>query len=120
MRKWWLVGLGVLVVVVAVLGFALANLNRWLERNRDWLAAQASQALGREVRFQEVGVSLRGGVAARLEALRIADDPAWSKDPFLEARAVRVAVRILPALLGRFEVRYVVVEEPRLVVIRDR
>jgi AsmA-like C-terminal region/Domain of Unknown Function (DUF748) len=120
MRKWWLVGLGLLVVVAAVLGFALANLNRWLERNRDWLAAEASQALGREVRFEEVGVSLRGGLAARLGTLRIADDPAWSKEPFLEARAVRVAVRILPALLGRFEVRYVVVEEPKVVVIRDR
>src|SRR6185295_17124455 len=85
----------------------------------DWVAAQASAALGREVAFDAVGVSLRGGVSARLKNLRVADDPTYGAEPFLQAKEVRVALRILPALRRRFEVRYVVVDEPSLTVIRD-
>jgi AsmA protein len=120
MRKWVVVAVVLLVLLAGAVGFALANLNRWLERNREWVAAQASTALGREVRFQEVGVSLRSGVSARLGQLSVADDPAWSAEPFLQAREVRVALRLLPALFGRFEVRYVVVDEPQVTVIRTR
>src|SRR5580765_4191685 len=119
MRKWAVVGAVAVVVVAGVLGFALANVNRWLDRNRDWVAAQASAALGREVAFDAVGVSLRGGVSARLTNLRVADDPRYAREPFLQAKEVRVALRILPALFRRIEVRYVVIDAPAVTGIRD-
>jgi uncharacterized protein involved in outer membrane biogenesis len=119
MRKWAVVGAVAVVVVAGVLGFALANVNRWLDRNRDWVAAQASAAVGREVAFDAVGVSLRGGVSARLTNLRVADDPRYAREPFLQAKEVRVALRILPALFRRIEVRYVVIDAPAVTVIRD-
>lgn len=119
MRRWIIVVLVLLVVLAGALAFALSRLDRWLEQNRAWIAAQVSQAVGREVQFDEVGVSLRGGVAGRLVNLRIADDPAYARDDFLRARSVRVALRVLPALFGRYEVRYVAVEAPELVIIRD-
>ena len=119
MRKWAVVGALAVVAVLGVLGFALANVNRWLERNRDWVAAQASAALGREVAFDAVGVSLRGGVSAKLTNLRVADDPRYAREPFLQAKEVRVALRILPALFRRIEVRYVAIDAPAVTVIRD-
>lgn len=119
MRKWAVVVAVAVVVVAGVLAFALANVNRWLDRNRDWVAAQASAALGREVAFDAVGVSLRGGVSARLTNLRVADDPRYAREPFLQAKEVRVALRILPALFRRIEVRYVTIEAPAVTVVRD-
>jgi len=120
MRRWVIVVLALLVVVAIVGAFALAGLDRWLQKNRDWVATQASQALGREVHFDAIGVSLRGGFAGRIGNLSVADDPTYSHEPFLRARNVQVALRILPALFGRYEVRYVAIEAPDVTVIRDR
>src|SRR5512145_1988844 len=114
MRKWVLAGVVVLVVAGGLLGWAFANLGRYLQQNREWVAAQASRALGRTVTFDEIGVTFAGGVAARLQNLRVADDPAYGGGDFLRARDVRVSVRLLPALFGRYEVRRITVVEPEL------
>jgi hypothetical protein len=117
MRKWI-----ILAVVLAVLGaasvVALTSLNSYLNRNRDWIAEQAKAALGREVAFDEIGVSVLGGVGARLVNLRVADDPKFSPEDFVRAAQVRVTVRILPALFGRYEVSRFILEKPLVTVIR--
>ena len=50
--------------------------------------------------------------------LRIADDPAFAKEPFVAAAGVQVVVGILPAFRGNIEVRKVLLAEPSLVVIQ--
>src|SRR5262249_54044809 len=75
--------------------------------------------VGRAVHFDEIGVSLRGGIAARLGNLRVAEDPAYGTEDFLRAKDVRVSVRLLPALWGRYEIGRVIVDAPSLTVIRD-
>jgi hypothetical protein len=120
MRRWFVAAAVVLVVLVAVVAVALFQLNGWLARNREWIAAEVSRALGRQVTFDAVGVTFGAGVAARIDDLRVADDPAYSSEPFLRARSVRVAVRLVPALFGRIDVRYVVLDAPEVTVIRDR
>ena len=67
MRKVLILG-AVLLVLIGGLFVAASNLNRYLEDNREWLAQQASSALGRPVTFDKIGVSLRGGLGARVEA----------------------------------------------------
>lgn len=114
--------LGILLVLLAVLAaaaiFAVSNLNGYLQRNRAWLAERVSTALGREVTFKDVGVSFRGGLGARVSGLSISDDPAFSDEEFLRVDSADVAMRILPALRGRYEVRKVVLDAPRINVIR--
>jgi uncharacterized protein involved in outer membrane biogenesis len=120
MRKWVLAALALLVLAVGVLALAAANLNSALNANRDWIAKQVEAALGRSVTFDAVELSLRGGLGARVSDLRIGDDPAYSREDFLRAREVRVSVRILPALRGRFEVSRVVVASPGVALIRTQ
>jgi uncharacterized protein involved in outer membrane biogenesis len=119
-RKWILAALALLVLLAGLLGFAAVNLSRYLDEHRDWLASQVEGALGRPVRFERIRVSVLGGVSARVEGLRIAGDPSWGTDELLTARDVRVAVRILPALFGRYEIASVVLEDPTIVVVRDQ
>jgi hypothetical protein len=106
MRKWAVVGAVAVVVVAGVLGFALANVNRWLERNRDWVAARrrGARSRGRVRRGRRVAARRRVGAAHEPARRR---RPAVRREPFLQAREVRVALRILPALFRRIEVRYV-------------
>lgn len=70
MRKLLIV-LVVLLVLAGIAAFAVSNFNTYLQNNREWLAEQASAVLGRPVAFEEVGVSFRGGLGARVEALSI-------------------------------------------------
>ena len=119
MRRW-LLALAVVALVLGVgLALAVRNLDAYLNANRDAIARQAAEALGREVEFGGVGVSLRGGLAVRVADLRVGDDPAFSADPFLSADALEVRVAILPALRGRIEVERIVLRSPTISVIES-
>lgn len=118
MKKLFIV-LGIAIVVLAgVLAVVVANLESYLNENRDWVASQAGSALGRPVSFGEVGISLMGGLAARLTDLKIDDDPAFSKEPFVTAGAIDLRLAILPALLGNIEVGRVVLRSPSITVVQ--
>ena len=73
MRRWAILGV-LLVALVAIAVLAVSNLSSYLNRNRAWLAEQVGTALGRPVEFDEIGVSLRGGLGARVTNVRIGDD----------------------------------------------
>ncbi|MDG2308234.1 MAG: AsmA-like C-terminal region-containing protein [Candidatus Binatia bacterium] len=119
MRRFGLILLVLLVVLGGVLGLALLNVNRYLNENRDWIEERTESATGRRISFGEIGLSLWGGFGARVSDLQVADDPAFSDEPFLRAGVARVKVAILPALFGRVEVQEIVLEDPTVRVIRD-
>jgi uncharacterized protein involved in outer membrane biogenesis len=118
MRRWLVVLLVVMLLGVGALAVAVVNLDAWINANRDAVAEQVKGAIGREVAFGEVGLSLRGGLGVRVAQLRIGDDPAFSKEDFVSADAAELRVKILPALLGRIEVARVVLLTPRVTVIQ--
>ncbi len=119
MRKFLVLG-AVLLVLAGVLFAAASNLNRYLEDNREWLAEQASVALGRPVAFDEIGVSLRGGLGARITSVAIGEDPAFGKGAFLRADRIDAVIKILPALRGRYEVARVEIDAPEISIIKTR
>ncbi len=120
MRKVLIIGMVFVVALAAALALAFRNLDTYLTENRDLVAAEVAEVLGRDVHFESVAVSWRGGFGVRVNALRIGDDPAFSDEDFLSADAVDVRVRLLPALLGRVEVARVVLRAPRVFVTQTR
>ena len=119
MRKWVILAV-VLAVLAGGVALALVNLNSYLNRNRDWLASQVEAALGRKVSFSEIGVQLFGGFGARIKDLRIADDPAFSKDDFVKAGDAEVSMALWPALFGRYEVKRILLKQPEVSIIKTR
>lgn len=119
MRKWIII-LGIILLLIGgAIALVLTNLNSYLNDNRDWLAQQVEAAIGRPVHFDEVGVSLAGGLGASVSNLVIADDPKFSEKDFLRVGEAQVLVKILPALRGHYEVRRVVLKEPEITVIQN-
>jgi AsmA protein len=111
--KWVLVVLGVLVLALAGAGaLVAANLDAYLEDNRAWLEARAEAVLGREVRFERIGVSFDSGLGVEVANLEVADDPRFGSEPFLKAEAVMVVIRLWPALQGSYEVEKVALVGP--------
>ena len=108
----------VVLSLVGLLAWAAWNLNAYLDRNKDEIAGRIAAQLGRPIRFDTVGVSLRGGLAVAVDGLEITDSPEYSTGDLFSASSLRVVVRLLPALLGRIEVQKIVVDEPTLTVVR--
>ena len=102
MRKWLLIGVGLLA------GLAVAAIVAvpWLLDTpavRAQVAQAVSHALGRPVRFASLSVSALPVPTVRLRDLRVAEDPAFGADPFVTAGEGRIRVRLSPLLSGRVE-----------------
>jgi len=104
----------VLLLVVIALPF-LINVNTF----RPKLESDLSAALGRDVKVGNLSLSiLTGSVGA--EALSIADDPAFSKAPFIRAKSLKVGVEIMPLLFSKaVHVTDLTLEEPQISLLKS-
>ena len=118
MRKLLIIG-AVLLVVIGLLAFALINLNSLIASNKERILHQVEQTLGREVEVQEIGVTLWGGIGARLTQFRVADDPAFSAEDFVRADDLQVNVALWPLLSQEIQVRRLILRKPQIQLIRD-
>ena len=119
MRRLLILG-AVLVVMAGAVFLAAANANRYLESHRDWLAEQASTALGRPVAFDAIGVSFRRGLGVRVSDVVIGEDSAFGKEAFLRATRIDAAIKILPALRGHYELARIEIDAPQINLIKSK
>ena len=118
MRTLLIIGT-VLLVAVGLLAFALINLNNLIAGNKDRILRQVEQTLGREVEVREIGVTVWGGIGARLTQFRMADDPAFSADAFVQADDLQVNVALWPLLSREIQVSRLILHSPQIQLIRD-
>lgn len=109
-----------ILIVAAMLGYAFLNLDSIIASQRGRILATASNALGREVEVGAIAASLGWGVAIDLKDVKIADDPAFSPKPFVQADNVYLKVELLPLLARRLHVTELLLVQPRVRIVRDR
>src|SRR5262245_39640131 len=108
---------GILVLLVAavvILPFVI-DVNRF----RPDIEKLMSEALNRKVTMGSIQLSLfSGGVA--VDNLTIADDPAFSRDPFLTAKSVTVGVEMGPLIFSRMlHVTGLTIDQPQANLLRN-
>ena len=118
MRTLLIIG-AVLLVAVGLLAFALINLNSLIASNKDQILHQVEQTLGRKVEVQEIGVTVWGGIGARLTQFLVADDPAFSTEAFVRADDLQVNVALWPLLSQEIQVSRLILHSPQIQLIRD-
>ncbi len=103
----------VLVVVLIALPF-LVDVNMF----RPQIEAELSSALGRQVKVGNLKLSiLSGSVSA--DDLSIADDPAFSKAPFVRAKALNVGVELMPLIFSKtLNVTDLTLDQPQVSLVR--
>jgi len=108
--------LKILAVVVVILVVAAVALPFLIDVNvfRPTIETDLSAALGRQVKVGNLRLSiLSGSVAA--DDLSIADDPAFSKDPFIRAKALGVGVELMPLIFSKkLNVTDLTIEQPQV------
>jgi AsmA protein len=105
---------GVLIVIVVAAPF-LIPVNQF----RPTIEEKASAAMGRKVEVGNLSLSLLSG-SLGADNLVIADDPKYSKSPFLTAKSVNVGVEIMPLIFSKtLNVTEIVIDGPQVSLIRD-
>ena len=102
-----------LLIVIAIPFFIDAN------QFRPRLEAALTDALGRPVKVGNLTVALwSGGVTA--EDLSIADDPAYSHNPFLQAKSLKLSVELMPLIFSHaLNVTGLTIDQPAVVLLQS-
>ena len=104
---------GLLLVVALALPF-LVDANQF----RPMLETKLSAALGRQVSLGNLQLSIFSGSVTASD-LSIADDPAFSKTPFLRAKSLAAGVDLMPLILSRkLNVTGVTIDQPEIDLIQ--
>ena len=113
--------LKVIAVVIAVLIIVLIALPFVIDVNtfRPQIEEELATVLGRQVKIGNMSLSLlRGSLAA--DDLAIADDPAFSHQPFVKAKALNVGVELMPLIMSKvLNVTDLTIDQPQVSLIRN-
>jgi AsmA protein len=114
-KKLLIAGMALALIIIVVIAAValLFDANQF----RPQLEAAMGEALGRRVSIGNIRTALlSGGIA--LDDLTIADDPAFSKAPFVTAKSVSVGVDLMPLIVSRtLRVETFRLEEPQVTLI---
>jgi AsmA protein len=105
--------IAVLIVIIIVLPFVI-DANTF----RPKLESELTDALGRQVKVGNLSLSLLSG-AVRADNISIADDPQFSKSPFVQAKDLKVGVEMLPLIFSRtLNVRDLTLDQPQINLVK--
>jgi AsmA protein len=111
--KWVGIVLGLLIIGLVSLPF-LINVNQF----RPTLQADLSSALGREVRLGNLQLKILAGEVTA-DDLSVAEDPAFGKPAFLEAKSLHVGVELWPFLMSRkLIVTDLTIDRPQIALVQ--
>src|ERR1700722_15786168 len=94
--------LKILFVIVGVLLVIAIGIPLFIDANtfRPTLEAKLTSALGRQVEVGNLSLSLLSG-SVSADNISIADDPAFSQSPFVQAKSLKVGVEIVPLIFSK-------------------
>jgi AsmA protein len=113
--------LKILGIVLAVLILAALALPFFINANqfRPMLEQRLTAALGREVKIGDLKLSVFSGGAAAGD-VTIADDPAFSPEPFLRTKALAVGVELWPLIVSRqLNVTSLTIDQPDITLLQS-
>ena len=114
-------GLRIAAIVIAALVIVVVAIPFFINVNtfRPELETELTGALGRQVTVGNLSLSIwSGGVSA--DNIAIADDPAFSKSPFVQAKSLKVGVEMIPLIFSKtLHVTDVTLNEPEVSLVKS-
>lgn len=96
-RFFVIVGIILGVIIVGILSLPLfVNVDSF----RPDIEKKLSEALGRQVHIGKITASIFSG-GAQADNISISDDPAFSKEPFLQAASFKIGLQLMPLISSR-------------------
>ena len=116
-RKWWKLGVALLLVLIAMqLGVSLLVRTA---RARAFLTRQLERSFGRAVDVRVYSASLFPSPQLDAYGITVGEDPAFGNEYFLRADRLSAGLRWLGLVRGRFELGTLKLERPSLILVRN-
>src|ERR1700689_793980 len=113
--------LKIVAIIAAVLIVIVTALPLLVDANtfRPKLESELTEALGRPVKVGNLTLALfSGGVKA--DDISIADDPAFSASPFVQAKSFKVGVELIPLIFSKsLKVRELTLNQPEISLVKS-
>jgi AsmA protein len=104
---------GILIVIAVALPF-LVDVNSFRPR----LESELTAALGRQARVGNLSLSIFSGTVSA-DNISIADDPAFSKDPFLTAKSLKAGVEVMPLIFSKtLHITGITLDQPQITLLK--
>jgi len=116
-KKRWLRIAGIAVAAFLVILLALPFL---IDVNsfRPKIESEATNALGRPVKLGNLSLSILSGTVG-IDDISIADDPAFSRSPFVTAKSLKVEVELMPLIFSKqLNVTGIALDEPQIALLK--
>jgi len=114
----WVLGIVAAIVILAIAALAAVPYLVDTPRIQAYVASNATQTLGRPVKFSAVSLRVLPLPAVELHDLEVAEDPKFGTAPFLKLKTGRIRLRLLPLLTGRVELGDIVLDKPVVTVVQ--
>ena len=106
---------GALILIMIIVPFFI-NANSF----RPKLESDLSTALGRQVKVGDLSLSLFSG-SVKADDISIADDPAFSQTPFVQAKSLKVGVELMPLIFSKaLHVTDLTLNQPEINLVRSQ
>ena len=106
--------LGLLIVLLIAIPFFI-DANTFKPK----LESELTDALGRQVKEGNLALSLFSGSVAA-DDISIADDPAFSKSPFVQAKSLKVGVEMIPLIFSKtLNVTELTLKQPEIGLVKS-
>ena len=111
-----IIGIAVAAVVIILLMLPLLiNVNSF----RPKIESELANAMGRQVTLGDLSLSLLTGTVG-VDNVSIADDPAFSKLPFITAKSLKVGVELMPLIFSKeLNVTGIVLDGPQIMLLKS-
>src|SRR5271167_3619239 len=104
---------GILIVIAVALPF-LVDVNSF----RPKLESELTGALGRQVTVGNLSLSIFSG-SVSADNISVADDPAFSKNPFLTAKSLKAGVEVIPLVFSKtLHITGITLDEPQIALLK--
>jgi hypothetical protein len=117
LRKWWKVGLTVVLATVALQ--TTASILARTSRVRAYVVVRLERAFGRPVDVEGLGVRLLPTLQLYADGVTVREDPAFGYEYFLRAEHLSAGLRWTGLLRGHFEFGTLLFTRPSLILTRN-
>jgi AsmA protein len=117
MKRFFIIA-GIIVGVVLVV-ILLLPLFINVDSFRPEVEKKLSGALGRQVKIGKISASIFSG-GAEADNISISDDPAFSKQPFLQASSLEIGLQLMPLIFSRqLQVTSLAIKNPDILLLEN-
>jgi len=110
--------IGIIIVVLIVIVIAIPF---FIDANtfRPKLESELTEALGRQVKVGNLSLSLFSG-SVEADNISIADDPAFSRSAFVQAKSLKAGVEMIPLIFSKtLNVTELTLNDPQIALIKS-